>query len=443
MTGRRSDEAPAATHPRNTTITITVPRFWARPAATSSGKHAHPTERTPGKSPHHIGLGAAALATIVAVSITGDSPLIHTELDSHESSTSSSIGTAAALTPVTSPPTVSIPGVPTVSIPGAPTVSIPGGPVLSPSPTGGPGQQLFALPAAAPQASLPAAPKVGESSAPQQLSSSGIPARAKAAYITAAGQVATLAPGCKLPWTLIAAIGRVESNHARYGGSTLIASSGRALPAILGVRLDGSKAGTSVIRDTDRGTLDGDPQYDRAVGPMQFMPATWRAFALDADGDGATNPQDIDDAALAAGRYLCTGATATADLSTAQGQWSAAFRYNRSTNYANLVLALSTTYATGKPAIVVQPKNATTTVPTVTLTVTPGPVPTPTTAPTSTTTVTQTSTSSAGATVTTTVTAPSTTSASTGGSVVTVTVTVVTVTVTGQPITSTTTSTGR
>ena len=41
-----------------------------------------------------------------------------------------------------------------------------------------------------------------------------------------------------------------------------------------------------------------------AVGWMQFMPATWRAYGTDANGDGAKDPYDPEDAIFSAARYL-------------------------------------------------------------------------------------------------------------------------------------------
>ena len=38
---------------------------------------------------------------------------------------------------------------------------------------------------------------------------------------------------------------------------------------------------------------------------MQFIPSTWRTWQTDGDGDGVADPNDIDDAALAAAGYLC------------------------------------------------------------------------------------------------------------------------------------------
>jgi membrane-bound lytic murein transglycosylase B len=177
---------------------------------------------------------------------------------------------------------------------------------------------------------------------PSSVSANGIPAAAMAAYKRAEAVMAQADPACHLSWALVAAIGRVESDHGRYGGSVL-GSDGVAKPAILGLPLDGSN-NTALISDTDGGRYDDDPTYDRAVGPMQFIPSTWDIVGVDADGDGAKNPQDIDDAALATAVYLCAG---TQDLSTTQGQRAAVFGYNHSEQYVALVLAIMHAYLDG------------------------------------------------------------------------------------------------
>ncbi len=173
-------------------------------------------------------------------------------------------------------------------------------------------------------------------------STSGIPSAALAAYQRAETVINAADKSCHLSWQLIAAIGRVESDHGRTNGNTLDAK-GIARPGIYGVALDG-RHGTSRITDTDAGQYDSDARFDRAIGPMQFIPSTWSVVGVDADGDGQRNPQDIDDAALATAVYLCSG---NDDLATPAGQRGAVYRYNHSSSYVDLVLSIMTAYLDG------------------------------------------------------------------------------------------------
>ncbi|MGW4366642.1 lytic transglycosylase domain-containing protein [Nocardia takedensis] len=168
-----------------------------------------------------------------------------------------------------------------------------------------------------------------------------VPEVAVAAYSNAADILAKDSPGCHLPWTLLGGIGRVESDHA-YGGS--VDENGTTLRPIHGPSLDGSTAGNAVITDTDDGALDGIADYDRAVGPMQFIPGTWRAYAADGNGDGSADPDNLFDAALTAGRYLCAGGL---DLDDPDQRTKAILRYNNSMAYVTNVLAWEAAYRTG------------------------------------------------------------------------------------------------
>jgi hypothetical protein len=178
-------------------------------------------------------------------------------------------------------------------------------------------------------------------------STNGIPSAALSAYQRAATVMSSADKACDIPWQLIAAIGRVESDHGRYGGNTL-GVDGVSRPGIFGIALNG-KHKTHAISDTDAGQFDNDTVWDRAVGPMQFIPSTWSVVGVDADGDAKRNPQDIDDAALASAVYLCSGPNTApgTNLSTEAGQRKAVLRYNHSTEYVDLVLSIMNAYLEG------------------------------------------------------------------------------------------------
>ena len=180
---------------------------------------------------------------------------------------------------------------------------------------------------------LPAGPAVNS------LAADGIPTVALDAYRRAAAESVTRYPACGLPWPLLAAIGRVESDHGRFANSQMYAN-GTTAPRIVGIPLNG--VGTALIRDTDGGRLDGDKVYDRAVGPMQFIPSTWAHWGVDGNGDGVIDPSNIYDAATAAANYLCA---AGGNLQTAAGQIRAVLTYNDSDAYLSTVLALEKVYA--------------------------------------------------------------------------------------------------
>ena len=147
---------------------------------------------------------------------------------------------------------------------------------------------------------------------------------------------ATHAGACSgLPWQVIAGIGKVESNHGRFGGSS-IGTDGVVRPSIIGIPLNGQN-GTAAIVDTDDGALDRDTIWDRAVGPFQFIPTSWTIYGRDGNGDGRRDPHNIFDAVPAAVAHLCPHGSVT-DVE------AAIFAYNRSADYVALVLEWAATY---------------------------------------------------------------------------------------------------
>lgn len=170
----------------------------------------------------------------------------------------------------------------------------------------------------------------------------GISQTALEAYGYAAAVLAQTKPECGIGWTTIAGIGSVESHHGTHAGAG-VGPDGRVDPPIRGIALDG-RPGVAVIADTDGGRIDGDPEHDRAVGPMQFIPETWGHWGVDANGDGIADPDNIDDAALTAARYLCARADT---LTTPEGWSKALFAYNRSVQYARDVQYRANAYGAG------------------------------------------------------------------------------------------------
>ncbi|MEU5782636.1 lytic murein transglycosylase [Micromonospora lupini] len=232
---------------------------------------------------------------------------------------------------VTAAPTVALP--PAVPLDPQPTGPLPTGPMpTAPLPTG-----------AFPSGGMPTGPAVGPTIggrpsdslaawAQQVGAKVNIPAAAVQAYGYAELMLAQTNRSCALSWTTLAAIGQVESGHGSANGARL-GSDGKALPQIIGLPLDGN-GGRMRIIDTDRGLLDKDSTFDRAIGPMQFIPTTWQEIGADADNDGVKDPHDLDDAALAAGNYLCKGGR---NLSIPGDWWNAILSYNDVRRYAQAV----------------------------------------------------------------------------------------------------------
>jgi membrane-bound lytic murein transglycosylase B len=168
-----------------------------------------------------------------------------------------------------------------------------------------------------------------------------IPERSLVAYAGAEIATKRTTPTCNINWATLAGVGRVESHHGRYNG-TVVGADGELAPPIIGIPLDGSP-GLRAVPDTDGGRLDQDTQWDRAVGAMQFLPTTWARWGVRASGDGAPpDPQNIDDAALSAARYLCASG---GDLASAEGWWKAVLTYNKSTTYGKNVFSGADAYA--------------------------------------------------------------------------------------------------
>lgn len=142
----------------------------------------------------------------------------------------------------------------------------------------------------------------------RSLAGLGIPERALVAYGRAELVSGATNSGCNLSWTTLAGIGATESNHGTTGGNR-ITSDGTTLRPIIG------------------------PEYDEQ-GPMQFLPSTWERWGADGNGDGVSDPHNIDDATVAAANYLCNGGR---DLTDPADWYAAVHSYNPIDTYVQKV----------------------------------------------------------------------------------------------------------
>ena len=166
----------------------------------------------------------------------------------------------------------------------------------------------------------------------------GIPLPALRAYADA--QISGVG-GCDLGWTTLAGIGWVESHHGTIDDREL-GLDGRSEPLIIGVPLNG-RGPVAAIRSTPASAAwHGDEVWERAVGPMQFLRASWEPWAADGDDDGIEDPHDLDDAAATAARYLCASGR---DLDSGEAWSAAVLSYNRSEEYVEAVRTAATAYA--------------------------------------------------------------------------------------------------
>ncbi|WP_378740103.1 lytic transglycosylase domain-containing protein [Nocardia brasiliensis] len=212
--------------------------------------------------------------------------------------------------------------------------------IYLPSATGDPSEQLQAL-------TPPEVELLPDGTIPlQEISvpgdgTRGIPEIVLAAYRNAELTLQASTPDCGLPWHLLAGIGKVESDHAGNGRTD---ANGTTTGVIYGPALDGTLPDNEVIQAADG-------SYVRAVGPMQFLPGTWSIYASDGNGDNASDPNNVFDATVAAGKYLCSGGL---DLRDPAQETRAVLRYNNSLDYASQVLSWSNAYKTGGTPVQVE-----------------------------------------------------------------------------------------
>lgn len=173
----------------------------------------------------------------------------------------------------------------------------------------------------------------------------GLPWRALRAYGWTELVLGRTDPGCRLTWATLAGIGWVESRNGTGGPAVGgppagVGADDVVRPTILGPVLDG-RGGRQALPATGRNSSGVAGHWARAVGPMQFLPSTWAVWGRSVDATGRGDPSNIDDAALAAGRLLCS----VGDLGTGAGWQRAVLAYNHSLVYAADVSVAARWYA--------------------------------------------------------------------------------------------------
>ncbi|CAN5497225.1 lytic murein transglycosylase [soil metagenome] len=181
-------------------------------------------------------------------------------------------------------------------------------------------------------------PTINQAWLEQTSLASGVPITALRAYARAE----LMAPkGCGIGWTTLAGIGWVESQHGLLGGRTL-RDDGHSSSRILGPALDGTGNVMAIPATAESRQWHGDRRWDHAFGPMQFISSTWVSWESDGDGDGVADPNDLEDAAYAAARYLCAGGR---EITTATGWTASVLSYNNARSYLDAVHVAATAYA--------------------------------------------------------------------------------------------------
>ncbi|MEA2828496.1 MAG: hypothetical protein QOG43_2935 [Actinomycetota bacterium] len=172
----------------------------------------------------------------------------------------------------------------------------------------------------------------------------GIPDRVLRAYRAADGWC------MGLRWQVLAGIGSIESGHGTSGGATADPESGEVAPYIFGMPLDGSPGIEQLPIGKWLGWFGLGGPWQQAVGPMQFLPGTFNAWAVDQDGNGVANPHDIDDAVATAANYLCGGREGTV-----ADERAALRRYNNDSSYVTQVIVYADQIGAGTEIAIVCP----------------------------------------------------------------------------------------
>jgi cell wall-associated NlpC family hydrolase len=154
-----------------------------------------------------------------------------------------------------------------------------------------------------------------------------IPHRAMHAYATATVLLTEEQPDCHLSWVTLAGVGRTATDHGRVNGGTITEDGTMSEP------ID-----TVEVRDF-AGDLVSVPG---AAGPLQLSPDVWERFKA-SPTEGTPDIQNIDDAALTAGRAMCAGGR---DLSDGDGWLDGVSVLQDEPLFLHRVLATANVYGT-------------------------------------------------------------------------------------------------
>ncbi|MDT7727504.1 MAG: hypothetical protein QOI21_4080 [Actinomycetota bacterium] len=165
-----------------------------------------------------------------------------------------------------------------------------------------------------------------------------IPLRAMVGYAKTTVALGKEQPDCHLSWITLAAIGKTTTDHGRVNGGQLGENG-----------VSANKIGTIEVRDFYGKVVS----TANASGPLQLTPAIWSKWQQSASG-GTPDQQNIDDAALTAGRALCADGR---DLAKGADWWSAVTSLQSAPLFLHRTLATANVYGTvGKETEAPNPK---------------------------------------------------------------------------------------
>lgn len=146
------------------------------------------------------------------------------------------------------------------------------------------------------------------------------------------------------PFLLVSLAG-IESNYGAYTSSYLVFNSLHTQLHNKKRKVWAEKEMTEFIKYCFENKIDPfsvNGSYAGAFGYGQFIPSSFRAYAVDFDGDNIKEPFDWSDVLASMSNYLIKNGYKknSKDFSFKNSNWSAIYKYNHSENYVNVILEL-------------------------------------------------------------------------------------------------------